>query len=606
MRKNIAFATVIAITLVIAAGCAQYVWYPVPVPGGNGNNQSEDIYVISEGESIDSTELQNIIDNYDGIKGPSKEKPVEIPVSEPLKIAKDFTFDGVKLVSENTSGASSFSMRSAGNEEEPIGIDLSSSTGDITLTIKNSTISGFGYAIKSNKATGNKEANGTVNGGSLTLIIENSDFSDCFKGLYATDIKDLTITGSIFKNMGTDAAGEDVVKRSGSAIDVNQMSAGGTITITNSTFTDCGSTKGTTSGAIKVKVRGGSDDEAKDIPATNVNGSLTGGLIIKDCTFSDNRRDVVIGTSQYASTGNFKYDIQEGCDIENNSLNYLILTGETSYGSIKDKISSYIGIKGKAESEVVLAVDEPIVLDGSFIFENITLKGNATTPIGNSETPYGINLNNCTDNVTLTLKHVKMSEFGYAISSNKANGRKDKDPTSNVNPGSLTLVIDRSEFSNCFKGLYATDITNLTITNSKFSNMGEAAEGTDVVKRSGSAIDVNQMIAGESIVIMNSEFTNCGNEGAEGTTSGAIKVKVRGGEGDEAPDIPAICSGSFSEGLTVSGCIFSDNRADVVIGTSSYESTGKFTADIQKQDSQCHTVTIEYNNLKSADTTTAD
>lgn len=606
MRKNIAFVAVIAITLVIAAGCAQYVWYPVPVPGGNGNNQSEDIYVISEGESVDSAKLQDIIDNYDGIKGPSKENPVEIPVSAPLKIAKDFTFDGVKLVSENTSGASSFSMRSAGNEEEPIGIDLSSSTGDITLTIKNSTISGFGYAIKSNKATGNKEANGTVNGGSLTLIIENSYFSDCFKGLYATDIKDLTITGSTFIKMGTDAAGEDVVKRSGSAIDVNQMSAGGTITITNSTFTNCGSTKGTTSGAIKVKVRGGSDDEAKDIPATNVNGSLTGGLIIKDCTFSDNRRDVVIGTSQYASTAAFDYEgIQKDCDIENNSLNYYILEGNESYSKIKSAIKDeHIGIKGKS-SDVVLTIDEPVYLERNFAFENITLKGTAESPY-NKENPHGIDFKNSTDNVTLTLKHVKMSEFGYAISSNKANGSEKDDSNSSVNPGSLTLVIDRSEFSNCFKGLYATDITNLTITNSKFSNMGEAAEGTDVVKRSGSAIDVNQMIAGESIVIMNSEFTNCGNEGAEGTTSGAIKVKVRGGEDDEATDIPAICSGSFSEGLTVSGCIFSDNRADVVIGTSSYESTGKFTADIQKQDSQGHTVTIEYNNLKSADTTTAD
>ena len=582
MRKNIVFAFLIAITLAIAAGCNQYVLLPYPVPGGS-STQSDNIYVISG--DIGNVNLQNIINNYDGIKGPSKENPVEIPVSAPLKIAKDFTFDGVKLVSENTSGASSFSMRSAGNEEEPIGIDLSSSTGDITLTIKNSTISGFGYAIKSNKATGNKEANGTVNGGSLTLIIENSDFSDCFKGLYATDIKDLTITGSTFINMGTDAAGEDVVKRSGSAIDVNQMSAGGTITITNSTFTNCGSTKGTTSGAIKV-------NEAKDIPATNVNGSLTGGLIIKDCTFSDNRRDVVIGTSQYASTGNFKYDIQEGCDIENNSLNYLILTGATSYGSIKDKISSYIGIKGKAESEVVLTVDEPIVLDDSFIFENITLKGNATTPIGNSETPYGINLNNCTNDVTLTLKHVKISNFGYAISSNKADGKKSEGDGGTVKGGSLTLIIDRSEFSDCFKGLYATDIKNLTVTNSKFSNMGEAADGEDVVKRSGSAIDVNQMSTGEIISITNSEFTNCGKSGREGTTSGAIKVKVRGGEKDEATDIPATAAGKLSK-LIVKNCEFSDNRADVVIGTSGYSTTDDFTFEKDLQDSQ-----IENNAVK--------
>ena len=587
MRKNIVFAFLIAITLAIAAGCNQYVLLPYPVPGGS-STQSDNIYVISG--DIGNVNLQNIINNYDGIKGESKESPTQIPVKEPLIIAKDFTFEAVELTPAATSGASLFAARSDENKELPIGINLSGSTDDITLTIRDSKISEFGYAIMSNKANGSKEddPNSRVNPGSLTLIIENSDFSDCFKGLYATDIKDLTVTDSTFTNMGTDAFGEDVVTRSGSAIDINQMSAGGTITIT------------------KVKVRGGSDDGAKDIPATNVNGSLTGGLIIKDCTFSDNRRDVVLGTSQYASTAGFKYDIQEDCDVENNSLNYYILTESKKYSEIKSAIADeYIGIKGKSSSEVVLTIDEPVYLERDFAFENIALKGKAKSPY-DKENPHGIDFKDSTEVVTLTLKHVKMSEFGYAISSNKANGRKDTDSNSNVNPGSLTLVIDRSEFSNCFKGLYATDITNLTITNSKFSNMGEAAEGTDVVKRSGSAIDVNQMIAGKSIVIMNSEFTKCGNEGADGTTSGAIKVKVRGGEDDKAPDIPAFCSGSFSEGLTVSGCIFSYNRADVVIGTSSYASTGKFTADIQKQDSQGHAVTIEYNNLTSADTTTAD
>ena len=590
MRKNIVFAFLIAITLAIAAGCNQYVLLPYPVPGGS-STQSDNIYVISG--DIGNVNLQNIINNYDGIKGESKESPTQIPVKEPLIIAKDFTFEAVELTPAATSGASLFAARSDENKELPIGINLSGSTDDITLTIRDSKISGFGYAIMSNKANGSKEddPNSSVNPGSLTLIIENSDFSDCFKGLYATDIKDLTVTDSTFTNMGTDAFGEDVVTRSGSAIDINQMSAGGTITITGSRFTNCGDEAGTTSGAIKVKVRGAEDDKATDIPAI-CHGSL-GNLIIKDCTFSDNRRDVVLGTSQYASTAGFKYDIQEDCDVENNSLNYYILTESKKYSEIKSAIADeYIGIKGKSSSEVVLTIDEPVYLERDFAFENIALKGNAEIPY-DKENPHGIDFKDSTEDVTLTLKHVKMSEFGYAISSNKANGRKDTDPNSNVNPGSLTLVIDRSEFRNCFKGLYATDIRNLTITNSKFSNMGEASEGTDVVKRSGSAIDVNQMIYGESIKIMNSEFTNCGKEGNEETTSGAIKVKVRGGRDDAANDIPANCSGRFSEGLTVSGCAFENNRADVVIGTSGYSTTDDFTFENDLQDSQ-----IENNAVK--------
>ena len=200
MRKNIVFAFLIAITLAIAAGCNQYVLLPYPVPGGS-STQSDNIYVISG--DIGNVNLQNIINNYDGIKGESKESPTQIPVKEPLIIAKDFTFEAVELTPAATSGASLFAARSDENKELPIGINLSGSTDDITLTIRDSKISGFGYAIMSNKANGSKEddPNSSVNPGSLTLIIENSDFSDCFKGLYATDIKDQIAHSPIWEPM---------------------------------------------------------------------------------------------------------------------------------------------------------------------------------------------------------------------------------------------------------------------------------------------------------------------------------------------------------------------------------------------------------------------
>ena len=122
---------------------------------------------------------------------------------------------------------------------------------------------------------------------------------------------------STFTNMGSGATGTGVIERSGSAIDVNQMSVGEIITITDSSFTNCGGEDGTTSGAIKVKVRGGSDDSAPDIPEITTPGALEK-FIVRNCEFSNNRADVVIGTSGYKSTGEFDKEIQ-GCNLEDNS-----------------------------------------------------------------------------------------------------------------------------------------------------------------------------------------------------------------------------------------------------------------------------------------------
>ena len=63
---------------------------------------------------------------------------------------------------------------------------------------------------------------------------------------------------------------------------------------------------------------------------------------------------------------------------------------------------------------------------------------------------------------------------------------------------------------------------------------------------------------------------SCGSEA--GSTSGAIKVKARGGVGDSAADIADYAKGSFNK-LTVSGCTFIGNYQDVVLGTSGVAST---------------------------------
>lgn len=549
------------------------------------------LYSLTENKNY--SDIKEVLKNYDGIKGKSG---VVLTVDETIKLDKSFTFEDISLkggqIEQNA-------------DESPIGIDLSDSTGDITLTIKNSKLQDFGYAICSNKANGKGE-NGTVNNGSLTLVIENTDFSNCYKGLYATDIKNLTVEGGTYDGMGKAATTEnDVVKRSGAAFDINQMYAGGgNITFTGVTFKNCGgsdTTSKTTSGAIKVKVRGGEDDAATDIPAITNAGKITS-LTVKDCTFEGNRADVVIGTSGYHSTSNFGYSIQSGCLVEDNSLKFYTITGETNYSTIKDKLTDYEGIRGNGKSEgcAVLTVNEKIALDKNFAFENIILKGSQTTQQPSAE-PTGIDLSSSTKDITLTIKNSKLQDFGYAICSNKAVGKKGEEG-STVREGSLTLIIENSDFSNCFKGLYATDIKNLTVTGGTYEGMGTASknEANNVIKRSGAAFDINQMYSeGENITFTGVTFKDCGGDKNpaenEEVTSGAIKVKVRGGEDDEATDIPKIITPGAIKSLTVKDCTFSNNRANIVIGTSGYESTGKIGA-LNNPDN----IEIEYRNKNTS------
>ena len=549
------------------------------------------LYSLTENKNY--SDIKEVLKNYDGIKGTGKSGVVlTVEDGSPIVLDRDFIFESIIIngpVGED---------ETPDDDGSPVGISLDNSTGNIKITITDSVIKNFGYAISSNKAEGSGKG---VRSGSLALEITDSDFSNCFKALYATDIANLTITGGKFTDMGEASNGEGVIERSGSAIDVNQMyENGGTIKITGTTFENCGAAKnatGTTSGAIKVKVRGGDDDAALDIPAiSKFTGKLTS-LIVKNCTFTNNRADVVIGTSGYHSTASFDYSIQSDCLVENNSLKFYTVTTNANYSTLNIELDKYEGIigNGKGDDCVVLTVDKPIELTKDFTFENIILKGSQATQQPSAE-PTGIDLSSSTEDITLTIKNSKLQDFGYAICSNKANGSGEN---GTVNKGSLTLVIENSDFSNCYKGLYATDIKNLTVTGGTYDKMGTAAteEPNDVVKRSGAAFDINQMYSeGENITFTNVTFSDCGGtDNTAKTTSGAIKVKVRGGNDDVATDIPKITTPGAIKSLTVKNCTFEGNRADVVLGTSEYKSTGNFKVndDIQTVNDPANSIKIE-------------
>ena len=229
-----------------------------------------------------------------------------------------------------------------------------------------------------------------------------------------------------------------------------------------------------------------------------------------------------------------------------------------------------------AEEPITFETAEPVALDRSFGMENVTFKAplsetksRATAyplPDGKTGSTHAIDITPNSDNSTIeiTLKNVHFENYSHAISV------ADK---SNVN-----LTITDSTFENCFKGIYAEGLGNLTINNVTMNNMGVgsvAGEGSEEARmdRSGAGIDINQTSTGGAISITNSHFTNCGG-GANATdenggklTSGAIKIKVR-----QEADYKTGANGSFTS-VTIMGNTFDNNRKDVVLGTSGVATT---------------------------------
>lgn len=566
---------------------------------------TENIYKLTKDTKV--SEIENLA-SYDGIegKGTGSEGKYVLTIDTAITISKDFTFDNVILdgdCGENT-------------DKNTAGIIIDAGSSGVKISVTDSTVKDFGIAFFSD----NINEDDTLSNGLLTMEITGSSFTNCYKGLYATNLKDLTVTDSEFTNMGTDSSAPtnpdnpstpDLMNRSGSALDINQMVAGNSIVIKNSKFSTCGNEGeekgGLTSGAIKVKVRGGENDNLKpsgDIPK-DANGSFAAGLTVESCTFAGNRKDIVIGTDKSVDSADFEFIYTAGSGtkepkIEDNAENTLVIVKDTNYSEIESEISNYAGIRGTSDKPVIsIAKNNPIKTSDDFIFRSITLDGGQTGQ-DPAEQPIGIDVSSHTDgNISITIVDSKLQNFGYAINSNKANGSGS---SGSVKEGTLTLTITDSDFSNCFKGLYATDIKSLTVTGGTYEGMGMASknEANNVIKRSGAAFDINQMYeGGENITFTGVTFKNCGGDKKtaenEEVTSGAIKVKVRGGEDDKATDIPKITTSGAIKSLTVKDCTFEGNRADVVLGTSGYDSTGNFKVndDIQTANNPENRIKVE-------------
>ena len=101
------------------------------------------LYSLTENKNY--SDIKEVLKNYDGIKGTGKSGVVlSVEEGSPIVLDRDFIFDSIIIngpVGEN---------ETPDDDGSPVGISLDNSTGNIKITITDSVIKNFGYAISSN------------------------------------------------------------------------------------------------------------------------------------------------------------------------------------------------------------------------------------------------------------------------------------------------------------------------------------------------------------------------------------------------------------------------------------------------------------------------
>lgn len=315
MRKAVKAVITIAVLLLMFTSCQQRYIIPIP-PTGSGNGSKPSVTIpteptiptveeaktanLTEKEEYSSEEIKTMLSS--GITkfvGAGPDKTVITLPETKSKAANDnrsaITVNGNLLILENLTVKGDVGAEGT-TDDFPKGINVTSDT-NVDIYLKNVKMENFGHAISSGAY--DFKTNGSTNAPKTNIHIIDSTFENCHKGLYINNLGDLDVFGSTFSKMGKQSTEGDVRTRSGAALDINQFAEGGDIVIYDSIFTDCGGDG--TSGAIKIKVRGGDDETATDIPSKDkIEGSFDS-VLIQDCTFSgNNKKDLVLGTQSSA------------------------------------------------------------------------------------------------------------------------------------------------------------------------------------------------------------------------------------------------------------------------------------------------------------------
>ena len=245
-------------------------------------------------EETTAAQIKSYIEDS-SIKGIWAAEKVTISMgkADTLSISRDFGIENVAFVGKLPQGKT-YPSTDSDNTNKTHAIDI---TGTCSVTLRNVDFKDFTHALTIGASSG-----------TVDLTISGGTFDNCYKGLYASRLGDLEVRGVTMKNMGlasVASSGEDEtpkMDRSGAGFDIDQRAKGGSISITGSTFTNCGkpaSSEGydvgsddvLTSGAIKIKVRPSYSAEA-DFESVEIAGNR----------FNDNRADIVLGTDNTAGT----------------------------------------------------------------------------------------------------------------------------------------------------------------------------------------------------------------------------------------------------------------------------------------------------------------
>lgn len=263
------------------------------------------------------------------------------------------------------------------------------------VTIKNVTLDGEGKT----QITLNLSGAGNV-------VVENVTFKNyTSKGIYTNNIGSLKVSGSTFDaSYAKDLEiGNELIKRSAAGIDINfgdkitSEYTVGNIDITGNTFknvVDTESVETSTAGAIKVKIK------------DNRHLVSVGTITISGNTFTDNVRDVVIGTNDPAADSSMTA-------LDTGKFNVILRNNGTvkvSNNTIVDRLISEITgdyiINYGEENVITLDTNTEEIYEEVKVTEDVNLN-DKLTELKNNDMLEGITLNYEGYTITISKENIK-------------------------------------------------------------------------------------------------------------------------------------------------------------------------------------------------------
>lgn len=216
------------------------------------------------------------------------------------------------------------------------------------------------------------------------------------------------------------------------------------------------------------------------------------------------------------------------------------------------------------DRDVTIKAAEGVTFSGNIVIESSSV----TRTTGANVTLEGVAFHGNGSGTAISVKNGSLTITGGSITD------YDNGIVAGTRGGAaVDISVDNVTFTELDeKGIYGEAFGKFTVSGSTFNGAGNDASGAGnpYTGRSAAAIDINQTVAGGSVSITGNTFIDCGDNGS---TSGAIKIKVRnipveqsyGQAGDFAAEHNELV-GSF-EAVSVTNNTFTNCSRDIVVGT---------------------------------------